>query len=100
MTRVSWLLAAAAIVLLLLLLSYCVFFPRGTHDERSAVPLASDSGQLLGLDDAVVTGFSGTTVRTAEMAPAPAGPQVVEQTFIDVNGPATRILDPRAPGAI
>ncbi|MEI9990600.1 MAG: hypothetical protein WDM86_11225 [Rhizomicrobium sp.] len=61
------------------------------------MPLSLDGGQLLALNDAVVTGFAGTAIRTAELASAPTGPQAIEQTFIDVGGPAARFLNAREP---
>ena len=95
--RLLWLLAAAIAVLLVLLLSYCALIRHQTPLEKSAVPLSLDGGQLLALNDVVVTGFAGTTVLTGELEPTPTGPQAIEQTFINAGGPAVRILNAREP---
>jgi hypothetical protein len=96
-----WLAAAAILLLLLLLLlGYCAFYPRTAAVERGAVPLALGDGPLLALDDAVVSGFSGTRIRTVESSDMPMGQRAVEQTFIDTVGPAVRIINARAPGFV
>ncbi|MBS0470643.1 MAG: hypothetical protein JSR60_06195 [Proteobacteria bacterium] len=99
-SRILWLLAVAVVILLLLLLSYCAFFPRGPHEESATTPAILDRGQLLGLDDAVVTGFSGTMILVEGTEHRPSGLTAVERTFIDINGPAARILNPRTPGFV
>ncbi len=90
--RRSWIrrggIIAALIAVLLLLLYFCQ--PRPIPSVTTLHP--DDHAATLALGDAVVTGFSGLT-RPADAARAPA-----DGTFIDVNGPAARIFDPRRPG--
>ncbi len=98
--RLLWLLAAVVILVLVLLLSYCTLIRHETPPEKSAVPVSLAGGQLLALNDAVVTGFAGTAIRAEELAPSPMGAQALAQTFIDIHGPAARILNAREPRSV
>ncbi len=53
----------------------------------------------LGLGDAVVTGFSGTTAPTAGQ-PLPANKSAVDLTFINPDGPSARIVGVGRPGYV
>ncbi len=85
--------------LLVLALGYCAYRPPSVRPQPPAsasIPVLN-TGRLLGLDDAVVTGFSGTMILTREFAPQPSGAAAIEQTVIDPNGPAARIIGAREP---
>lgn len=86
-------LAALVILALLLLLNFC-----SKPEKVDALhPLAGQPTLMLG--DAVVTGFSGI-VKPDEGDVLPDGKGAIDQTFIDSNGPAVRIFDPRNPGFV
>ncbi|MEI9886713.1 MAG: hypothetical protein WDN08_09465 [Rhizomicrobium sp.] len=88
-------------MLLLIAFGICHFYAVWRERPVEALtPASLNSSWVLGLNDAVVTGFSGTAVRTVEFAPPPKGEAAVRQTFIDTNGPAARILDMRTPRAV
>ncbi|HEY0299820.1 MAG TPA: hypothetical protein VGC36_00690 [Rhizomicrobium sp.] len=96
-SRLVWAGLAAVALLLLLLLAYCGFRPSPSPLQQAAAPSALQAGRILGLNDAVVTGFSGTVLVLEEFAHPSTAQAVIDQTFIDVNGPAARIINAREP---
>ncbi|MGV8996600.1 MAG: hypothetical protein ACOH12_06600 [Parvibaculaceae bacterium] len=84
------LLLVALILALLFLLCYC-------SDRRAAETLHPlDKGPVLALGDAVVTGFSGAA-RPDPAATLPTGKSADDMSFIKLDGPSVRILNPRSP---
>lgn len=103
-SRPRQLAAAVGVVLVLLLLLTLSYCGRGPHwlqhltgpSEQSALtPHALDPSRILGIDDAVVSGFAGTSVvpnpSTSDARPA------LDRTFINTQGPAVRFFNPREP---
>ena len=80
----------ALIIIILLLLNFC----SNRTVTEALHPL--DKGPVLALGDAVVTGFSGVA-RPDPSAPLPTGKSTDDMSFINLEGPSVRILNPRAP---
>jgi hypothetical protein len=95
---------AAAVVLLLLtvLVAYWAYpaWRGAAMQAQVATPASLNSTSFLGLNDAVVTGFSGTMVGSDEFAPRPTGAAAIAQTYIDTQGPSVRVFDMRTPNAV
>jgi hypothetical protein len=60
-----------------------------------ASPQAAETSGVLTNGNAAVTGFSGAQLP----AQVPPGVNPADQTVIDLNGPAARVIDLQAPGA-
>jgi hypothetical protein len=99
--RLAAAIGVVLVLLLLLTLSYCGRGPQWLqhftrHSEQSALtPHALDSSRILGIDDAVVSGFSGTAAASNNTLVATR--RVLDRTFINTQGAAVRFFNPREP---